>query len=71
MDSLARKLETVPNMSKKDLELSLEYISDQIRRIEQKLTIRIEREIEEEFENNRRTILEIESLLKNEESACN
>lgn len=58
MNSAFNKLEDHLNngVSKADLEASLQYISDQIRWIEQKLTIKVEKEIYNSYQQQHHII---------------
>ncbi|MBY7143520.1 hypothetical protein KFZ56_10770 [Virgibacillus sp. NKC19-3] len=65
MSLTARKLELNEyDINKKDFEASIEQIADQVRLIDQKMTMTIEREISQGFEDNLRKVNETKFLIK-------
>ncbi|WP_449353919.1 hypothetical protein ACUL41_09755 [Virgibacillus natechei] len=65
MSLLARELEPIEyDTNKKDFQASIEQIADQVRLIDQKMTMTVEKEIWQGFENNQKKVNKTKILVK-------
>ncbi|WP_373896142.1 hypothetical protein [Virgibacillus sp. CBA3643] len=65
MSLLARELEPIEHdTNKKDFQASIEQIADQVRLIDQKMTMTVEKEIWQGFENNQKKVNKTKILVK-------